>query len=167
MAKRIPLSQGYRRKKRNEGLFAIVDDEDYDWLNQWRWCAIHTGRRSGGYAMRMARDESTGKQKSILMHRLILNAPEDMLVDHVNGDSLDNRRSNLRLATFKQDRANRRLFKNSKSGFKGVHFDKDLGRWKLTVSAHFDTAEEAAHMYDRIVRMLHGEFAKTNFNVES
>ena len=158
MTREIPLSQQDRRNKRNTGLVTLVDDEDYEWLNQWRWTAVSTHRRNGGYAMRVE------KGRTILMHRMVLNAPAGVEVDHVNGNGLDNRRSNLRLATHAQGMANRRRFKNSKSGFKGVHFDKQLGKWKLVVSAHFDTAEEAARMYDRIARMLFGEYAQTNFD---
>lgn len=160
MTKEILLSQQQRRNKRNTGLVALVDDEDYEWLNQWTWTAVSTHRRNGGYAMRIANSKTT------LMHRLILGAPEGAEVDHINGNGLDNRRSNLRLATRRQGLANRRRFKNNKSGFKGVQFDKESGKWKLTFRAQFDTAEEAAHMYDRIVRILHGEYAKTNFNFE-
>ena len=98
------------------------------------------------------------------MHRVILNAPPGVEVDHINGNGLDNRRSNLRLATRAQGQANRGRFKSNKSGYKGVHFDKQLGKWKLAFSAHFDTAEEAAQMYDRIARIVFGEYAKTNFD---
>ena len=98
------------------------------------------------------------------MHRVILNAPPGVEVDHINGNGLDNRRSNLRLATRAQGQANRGRFKSNKSGYKGVHFDKQLGKWKLAFSAHFDTAEEAAQMYDRIARIVFGEYAKTNYD---
>jgi len=160
MTKEIPLSQQHRRNKRNNGLVALVDDDDYEWLNQWNWTAVSTHRRNGGYAMRIT------DGKTLLMHRLILGASEGKEVDHINGNGLDNRRANLRLATRAQGAANRGQFKNNKSGFKGVHFDKHQGKWKLTVSAHFDTAEEAAHMYDQLVCVLHGEYANTNFTKE-
>ena len=104
--KKIPLSKQQRRNSRNRGKYTVVDDEDYEWLNQWNWSAVSTWRKNGGYAMR--RDNKLGK--SILMHRLILGVPEGVEVDHVNGNGLDNRRSNLRIASRTQAMANRRRF---------------------------------------------------------
>jgi hypothetical protein len=112
MTKETALSKQKRSNSRNTGLVALVDDADYDWLSQWNWTAISTHRKNGGYAVRME------NQKMILMHRQILDAPEGAEVDHINGNGLDNRRSNLRFATRRQGQANRRLFTNSKSGFK-------------------------------------------------
>ena len=162
MTKEIPLSKQRRSNgnSRNIGLVALVDDEDFEWISQWNWSAVSTQRRNGGYAMR--RDNRSGK--TILMHREILEAPEGSEVDHINGNGLDNRRSNLRFATRQQGQANRRVFNNSQSGYKGVHFDKQMGKWKMVFSVHFDSAEEAAKMYDDLARIVFGEYAKTNFD---
>lgn len=85
MSKTIQLTQGQ---------VAIVDDEDYEYLNQWKWCVIKTGRKTKViFAYRI--DKSGGKPVGILMHRLIANAPSDLYVRHNNGDRLDNRRENL------------------------------------------------------------------------
>jgi HNH endonuclease len=161
MTKEILLSKQRRSNgnQRNVGLVALVDDEDYEFLSQWNWSAVSTHRRNSGYAMRL--DNRTGK--TFLMHRVILDAPSGAEVDHINGNGLDNRRANLRFATRQQGQANRRVFKSNKSGFKGVHFDKVTGKWKMVFSAHFDTAEEAARTYDKLAKMVFGDYAKGNF----
>ncbi len=158
MTKQIPLSQQKRRNSRNAGLVALVDDEDYEWLRQWKWTAISTHRKNGGYAVRVENG------RMILMHRQILDASDDAEVDHINGHGLDNRRGNLRFATRQQGLANRGVFKSNKSGFKGVHFDEKAGKWKMVFSAHFDSAEEAARVYDQLARLVFDKFAKTNFD---
>ena len=159
MAKEIPLSTQKRRNSQNLGLVALVDDEDYDWLSQWNWSAVSTHRRNGGYAMR--RDNVTGK--TILMHRMILKASDGGEVDHINGNGLDNRRCNLRLVTPQQNRRNRSTGRNNQTGYKGVTFDKKSGRWVMSFRVVFDSAEEAARVYDQLAAAVFGEHAKTNF----
>jgi hypothetical protein len=95
---------------------------------------------NGGYAMR--RDNQSGK--TILMQRLILDAPEGIEVDHLNGNGLDNRRANLRRVTVQQNRQKRNRGRNTQTGFKGVTFDKKSGKWVMSLRVLFDSAEEAA-----------------------
>jgi hypothetical protein len=159
MTKQIPLSQQKRRNSKNLGLVALVDDEDYDWLCQWKWTSVSTERRNGGYAMRL--DNRAGK--TILMHRIILNAPEGVEVDHINGSGLDNRRENLRIVTLQQNRQNRSRGRNNQTGYKGVTFDKKSGKWSRSFRVLFDSAEEAAKVYDQLARIVYGEHANTNF----
>jgi hypothetical protein len=159
MTAEIPLSTQKRRNSRNLGLVALVDDEDYLWLRQWNWSAVSTQRLNGGYAMR--RDNQSGK--TILMHRIILDAPEGIEVDHINGNGLDNRRANLRLVTVQQNRQNRSKGRNNQTGFKGVTFDKKSGKWVMSLRVLFDSAEEAAQVYDRLAAIVYGEHANTNF----
>ncbi len=96
------------------------------------------------------------------MHRLIAQPPEGMEVDHVNGDSLDNRRSNLRVVSRRENLRNRRGW-STRSPYKGVNYDKKRGKWKLHIAPEFDTPEEAARAYDKIARILYGEHAHLNF----
>src|ERR1700757_2583296 len=104
--KTLPLTQGR---------VALVDDEDYDWLNQWKW-----SYSNHGYARRGERLFSGSyKTVHILMHRAIMHAPDGVEVDHINHDSLDNQKVNLRLASHKQNSHNLRGPRSS-TGFIGV-----------------------------------------------
>lgn len=152
MAKQISLTQGYS---------AIVDDEDYEWLSQHKWAVKDS--RGKRYATRAL--GSRGKQITIWMHRLIMNCPGGMEIDHINGDSLDNRRDNLRIVTRAQNLRNRKTFKNSKSGFKGVVYNPINGKWKVIINfGTYDTAEEAAKAYVKAIEKLFGVAAKLNIS---
>jgi hypothetical protein len=85
MAKRIPLST-----TKVKGLYALVDDEDYERLSQWNWTAIYTNRKNGGYAVRVQYGTT------YLMHRVVLGVGDDVSVKHLNRNGLDNRRENLK-----------------------------------------------------------------------
>jgi hypothetical protein len=154
MSKQIPLTQNK---------FALVDDADYGTLAKHKWYA------SGNYACRDIWVD--GKKKVLWMHRVIMNAPEGMDVDHINGNGLDNRRScNLRVCTRAQNLKNMRKPSTNTSGYKGVSFNKQTGRWsayyKLNSKKHsigeFDTPEEAAAAYDVYASKHYGEFARLN-----
>ncbi len=144
-----------RPSNRTEPVYALVDDEDYEWLSQWNWTAILTHRKSGGYATRNEYGQS------ILMHRLIMDAKEDEEVDHKNNTGLDNQRENLRIATTKQNRANKSKYGNNTSGFKGV--SRSGNKWQMHLKAIYDTPEEAAQAYDACARILFGKFANLNY----
>ena len=153
MTKSIPLTQGK---------FAIVDDEDYDEIARHKWYYLN------GYAQRHAPRGVTR------MHRVIAGTPPGMDTDHINGDGLDNRRSNLRVCTHSQNMANRGRDSTNTSGFKGVTWHKECRKWlaytavnrKMIHIGLFERAEDAARAYDREVVRIFGEFAAPNFPQE-
>ena len=161
----IELSQGYQ---------ALVDASDCDWLTAGpKWCACvirRRGRILGVYAVREIRPTSNQRTRQ-QMHRLLL--PGVRIVDHIDGDGLNNTRANLRDGSDGKNNVNRRLYGNSSSGFKGVHFHKARARWHARIRlnnvrkslGYYDTAIEAAVAYDNAARELHGEYARLNFPV--
>lgn len=148
------------------GRVAIVDAEDYEWLSKHRWFC-HKQIDGRLYAQRQGLHR---RAKKIIMHIEIMNPPPGLLVDHKDGNGLNNRRSNLRLATYSQNSMNARVNKNSKSGYKGVTLHKDTGKWTANIRyggrqrylGLFTTKEEAAEAYNRAAREHHGEFAFIN-----
>ena len=159
--KEIPLTKGQ---------FALVDNEDYDWLMQWKWRA--SLRSQGGFYV--TRSVRRGGRRAIRMHRVILDAPEGMEVDQIDGNGLNNQRSNLRLATHAQNQWNRGLSSRNKSGYKGVWYNtrpRFKNRWMayMTINCrriglgHYATAQEAALAFDKAAREHYGEFVRTNF----
>lgn len=136
MAKYILLTQD---------LSTLVDDEDYAWLNQWKWYARKSDTKT--YAAR----SKTGFA-AIKMHRAITQAPAGMVVDHINGDSLDNRRCNLRICT---SRENTIASVRSRGKTLPIGVAKKRTKWQVNVFAGlFDTVEEAEAEYIRIQKFL-------------
>jgi hypothetical protein len=114
-----------------QGQTAIVDDDVYDRLSQWKWCAHWKPNTKSFVAVRT--DLSTGKPKTILLHREIMSTPDDMDCDHIFHNTLDNRRSQLRNVTKLQNRMNEKLHINSTSGYKGVSWNKKRGKWAVQI----------------------------------
>jgi hypothetical protein len=148
------------------GQVALVDDCDYDLLSRRSWTAVKANSRF--YAAHYYRDN--GKCRSIHMHRFLLNPLPGLVIDHIDGNPLNNRRSNLRIATHQQNLFNQRG--RSKSGFKGVRLIKNPANpfvafitinGKMRHIGVYPTAELAAMAYDRRAIELRGEFAFLNF----
>jgi len=162
--KTIDLTQGQK---------AIVDDEDYERLNIFKWCAAWEKDAKSYYAMRNVRN---GKKRTIKrMARVIMNAPLDKQVDHINHDTLDNRKSNLRLATCQQNHFNMKPQTRTSSIYKGVSFYKSTHKWEAYIKKDgmkhhlglFKSEKDAALAYDRVALKMFEEYAYTNFPVIS
>lgn len=142
----------------------MVDDADEDYLSQFRWSLKVSG--SNMYARRWILG---GNGKFLPMHREIMCAYSGIQVDHIDGNTLNNQRSNLRLATPSQNQWNKGLYKNNTSGFKGVSWHKDTKRWQATIAANgkqkslgvFYSKQDAALAYKEAAAKLHGEFTCT------
>lgn len=149
---------------------AIVSDEDYDWLSQYRWQVKKT--KCGWYAATPGYID--GRRVTTFMHKRILNIPfgdKKTQGDHKNHNTLDNRRENLRICSHSQNGMNRGKGRNNTSGYKGVSWGATNKKWKVTIQrdkkslfiGYFDDKIEAAKAYDNAALELHGEFANTNF----
>ena len=154
MAKKIPLTQGQ---------VAVVDDEDYEILSQYRWRLSMKG-----YAERTGIKKGETARSTILMHREILKARHGMWVDHINRDKLDNKKKNLQLVTPSQNRMNSVGRTNT---LKGVSWNKTKKNWLASIRLEgrtiylgsFSNQKDAALTYDKAAKKLFGKYAKLNF----
>jgi len=152
--------------KKSFGYFMLVDSGDYDFIIQWKW---KLGR--DGYARRTAKN-GVG-WKNIKVHRLLLNAPIGVMVDHKNGNKLDNRRSNLRFCNKSQNTQNCPPRKNLKYGYKGI-YKKRENYFVASIQLNgnrinrygFRTPEEAAVGYNELAQKYFGEFANINIDIK-
>jgi hypothetical protein len=153
-----------RRIPLGHDLFAIVDARDYKWLSRYKWCALN--RNGQAYAVRRNRQGQT-----VYMHRAIMKAPPGMVVDHIDHNTLNNRRCNLRICTRQQNYANAGP-RGAPSGFVGVHRCRHKWRSGITCRGvyhpcgRFDDPVEAAKARDRKAYELHGPLAHINLPEE-
>lgn len=154
---------------KKHGTFEIfVDDEDFDNVMRYRWHITRPSKRGMFYAQRFHRRD--GKRTQQLLHRFLLGLIDSKIfVDHVDGNGLNNQRStNLRIATSKQNLYNRGKNKNNASGYKGVYWCKNIRKFKAGIKfdgkgihlGYFDTSEGASKAYESKAKELFGEFYK-------
>lgn len=151
----IPLTREYS---------ATIDANDLSIVSKHKWSAMVT--RNGCVYAATHIDGRT-----VLMHSLL--KPSKGVVDHIDGDGLNNRQSNIRIATYSENNCNRKVPSNNRSGFKGVFWHKQTRKWAVDIRKGsvrfslygFHSAEDAARAYDKKARELHGEFARVNFPV--
>lgn len=144
---------------KNENLFALIDDEDFDKVNKIKW---HLGKC--GYVMGTERKT----RKRFYLHRFILNPRKGLIIDHINNDSLDNRKENLRICTQSENLRNRSKMKRNKSGFKGVSWSKVRKKWIAQIALDnksfnlggFVNKKNAINAYKKAAIKFHGEYAR-------
>lgn len=174
--KEIPLTQGY---------VALIDNEDFERLNQFKWyCMLDRGRKTR-YAVRQIRHPEGGfytygkytrpRQRTVRMHNEILSIKDGFVTDHIDGNGLNNCRNNLRYATLSQNTSNRKILKHNSvrgSSFRGVYKTYKSQTWsaaikhnkKLIYLGSFIHEVDAAKAYDLAALKYHKEFAVLNFN---
>lgn len=163
--KLIPLTQGK---------YAQVDDEDFEYLNQWKWFYNRTGKTDNGYAERSSR-----KSASIRMHRLVMKLDDkNLFIDHINHNGLDNQKHNLRIVTSAQNQFNKNPNKDAASKYKGVYKEIRQNRnsikiyeyWRAKIEfnykvyhiGYFKNETDAAKAYNDKAIELFGEYACLN-----
>lgn len=163
-----------KRIELTQDKYALVDDEDYPYLSQYKWHFFKSNFKNGnGYAMRYAGGGRKNRQTEF-MHHTLMGRVTGLEIDHKDGDGLNNQKSNLRHLTHSQNLLNKDRYSNNKSGFKGVSLhskNSTLAKpWVARIKVgdkylslgYFKTPEEAAKAYDKASIKHHGEFANLN-----
>ena len=153
------IKTGQKRSDAKRKINVIVDNKDYNFLNQFYWQVSMENVVLTRF-----------NKKTILMSRFIIQAPDDLEVDHIDGNRLNNQRSNLRLATSSQNKMNRGPRIDCKSGYKGVSWHKQNSKWTARIMANgkylslglFENILDAARSYNLAAKKYHKEFAWLN-----
>jgi len=142
--------------------FAFVDDEDFDLISQRKWYI--DAKSHSDYAITWIYID--GRKTTISMHRFLMKPPEGLFIDHIDGNGLNNQKSNLRFVNRSQNALNSGRW-NNRSGYKGVVWVSHKRMWavqiKLKKLGYFKDKIEAAKAYDKIAKEYFGEFARLNF----
>jgi hypothetical protein len=159
--KEIPLTKGK---------IAQVSDHWFDYLNQWKWQARYEKSSDKWYATRHLVISSKKINTHIQMHRVIMNVPDGMEIDHKDGDGLNNQEDNLRICTGSQNSANKGISKVNKSGYKGVYWSTRERKWQAEIKVNQKTIyigrykdiKDGARAYNEAAKKYFGEFAWLN-----
>ncbi len=148
--------------KLTQGKVVLVDDEDFEKLNQYKWRLAKRGKTI--YAQ-----TRFPNSVQILMHRFLMNTPQGMETDHIDGDGLNNQRNNLRICTHRENSMNQRK-RQGTSKYKGVYFRKDRKKWTTRIKVNgrtihlgnFFEEDKAAMAYNAAAYIYYRNFAKLN-----
>jgi hypothetical protein len=149
----------------------LVDDDVYENICFDSWHITKGRNGNTGYAAKSVWVKGSNKNRRVYLHRLITDAKDGAMVDHINGNKLDNRRENLRLVNTSINEQNKKPY--GESNLKGVHFNKYAGKWQSKITkdgkqghlGYFDSSEDAARMYNFWALDLYGDNAYTNKEV--
>lgn len=155
------IKTGQTRSDVKRQWLVMVDDEDYEFLEQFKWQVDRE---------KSVKTHANPRLKDILMHRVIMKPKKGVEIDHIDGNRLNNQKSNLRFATSSQNKINRGPRKDNKSGFKGVSWHKQRNLWTARIMTGgkykhlglFKTLEEAAEAYNAEATTYYGEYAWQN-----
>lgn len=155
----IPLTKGYE---------SLIDDEDFEKVSKFKWHIFITRGKHNVYAV--FTDHSKSGDKTIRMHRMILNAKKNDQVDHIDGNGLNNQKFNLRICTNSQNQANKSFNKNNSTGFKGVTYRENEDRYIAQITYNrknyylgiYKSPISAARAYNRAAKKYFKEFSKLN-----
>lgn len=147
-------------KNNEEFAKALIDLEDIDKVKEYKWCLNNTGYIHN-------------RKNNIMLHRLIMDCPDDKVVDHINHNPLDNRKENLRICTPQQNNMNRSNRYNNTSGVKGVHWDKEYNKWRCQITINkktihlgrFNSIEEAIEVRKQAEIKYFGEYRSNDEDV--
>ena len=153
-------------------IHTTVDDEDYYWLSQWNWNAVSIKNKI--YVKRSKKKGvlKSGVKYEVFLHRVIMRCNDsNLVVDHIDGNPLNNQKSNLRICTKAENNRNTSSHKNSSSKYLGVTYDKARNKWnaqlmvngKRVLTKRYITEIEAAKAYDVAAALYVGVYANLNF----
>jgi hypothetical protein len=171
--RRVRYGYTFRRIKLTRGKYAIVDVEDFERLNKYKWHCAHYDYAKRAISKKFGKGK---RQVEVYMHKVVCPVPAGMIVDHINRNSLDNRKVNLRAATQKQNVWNRKFIrKGGKTRYNGIRWDKNREKWqvRLVVNGrresfgYYADEIEAAKAYDQVAKKYRGEYAFLNFPEDS
>ena len=158
--------------KLTQGQVTLVDVEDLEKIGEYRWCASWNAQK-GNYYVSTSIISENGKRTSLMLHRLLKNPERGMVVDHINNDTRDNRKENLRVCTVSQNAMNKSIGKNNTSGHKGVTL---LPNGKFYASTKvdgntvcigtYDTYDDAVYNQELVSKKLHGEFFRNDNGIK-
>lgn len=151
------------------GYEVLIDDEDYEKIKRYHWNILRTEEKKGYKYFQANLKRCDGKRRKVMLHRIIMNAKtKEEIIDHKNGDTLDNRKTNLRICNKTENNRNQKTSKANVMGIKGVSFvgKKELYQARITVDkklihlGYYKTSREAYSAYCEASKKYHGEYGR-------